>query len=250
MLPAASLPLKKSNVLESMLPTVKKYAEDFLSLFFPDLCCACGDHLVSHEYQLCTACLYDLPYTHFHLQPDNPVARQFWGRIPVKAAFAYLYFHKQGKVQNLIHHLKYKNRPRLGNLLGEMYGRELRKHGLVSSIDYIIPVPLHTSRLKSRGYNQSYCIAEGLACILGIPLGDKYLNRSKPTGTQTHKGRFERFENMVEVFRLQNADELVDKHILLVDDVITTGATLEACALSLLEVQGLQISILAIAYAE
>lgn len=233
-----------------MLPTVKRYAEDFLSLFFPELCCACGDHLVSHEYQLCTSCLYDLPYTSFHLQVDNPVARQFWGRIPVKSAFAYLYFHKQGKVQNIIHHLKYKNRPLLGNLLGEMCGRELRNNELASSIDFIIPVPLHPSRLKSRGYNQSHCIAEGLATVLQVPLGDKYLFRSKSTSTQTHKGRFERFENMVEVFSLNKAEDLVGKHVLLVDDVITTGATLEACALPLLNVPGLQISILAMAYAE
>lgn len=233
-----------------MVSTVKKYAEDFLSLFFPDLCCACGDHLVSQEYQLCTTCLYDLPYTNFHLQADNPVARQFWGRIPVKDAFAYLYFHKQGKVQNIIHHLKYKNRPLLGNLLGEMCGRELRTHDYASSIDLIIPVPLHPSRLRSRGYNQSHCIAEGLSTILHIPLGDKYLHRFKSTSTQTRKGRFERFENMVEVFSLQEADHLAGKHVLLVDDVITTGATLEACSLPLLEVPGLQISILAIAYAE
>lgn len=233
-----------------MLTTVRKYAEDFLSLFFPDLCCACGDHLVSQEYQLCTACLYDLPYTSFHLQPDNPVARQFWGRIPVKDAFAYLYFHKQGKVQNIIHHLKYKNRPQLGNLLGEMCGRDLRAVGYESEIDLIIPVPLHPSRLKSRGYNQSHCIAEGLAAILQIPLGDEYLHRSKSTSTQTHKGRFERFENMVEVFSVEKSGDLAGKRVLLVDDVITTGATLEACALSLLEVPGLQISIMAIAYAE
>jgi len=233
-----------------MVTTVKKYAEDFLSLIFPDLCCACGDHLVSHEYQLCTNCLYDLPYTNFYRQADNPVARQFWGRIPVKGAFAYLYFHKQGKVQNVIHHLKYKNRPLLGNLLGEMCGRELRAVDYASAIDLIVPVPLHPSRLKSRGYNQSHCIAEGLAATLQIPLGDKYLHRSKSTSTQTHKGRFERFENMVEVFSVENAGDLADKHVLLVDDVITTGATLEACALSLLEVPGLQISILAIAYAE
>lgn len=233
-----------------MVATVKKYAEDFLSLFFPELCCACGDHLVSQEYQLCTNCLFDLPYTDFFRQAENPVARQFWGRIPVQSAFAYLYFHKQGKVQNLIHHLKYKNRPLLGNLLGEMCGRELSKSNYASVIDLIIPVPLHPSRLKSRGYNQSHCIAEGLAATLQIPLGEKYLHRSKSTSTQTHKGRFERFENMVEVFCLENAGDLVGKHILLVDDVITTGATLEACALCLLEVSGLKISIMAIAYAE
>lgn len=233
-----------------MVRTVKRYAGDFLSLFFPDLCCACGDHLVSQEYHLCTTCLYDLPYTNFHLQADNPAARQFWGRIPVQKVCAYLYFHKQGKVQNIIHHLKYKNRPLLGKLLGEMYGRELKAVDYASEIDFIIPVPLHSSRLKSRGYNQSHCIAEGLANTLKIPLGDKYLHRFKSTGTQTHKGRFERFENMTEVFRLANRQDLTDKHVLLVDDVITTGATLEACALSLLEVSGLKVSILAIAYAE
>lgn len=245
-LPAVSLPSRKNN----MLLAAKKYAGDFLSLFFPDLCCACGDPLVSNEDQLCTSCLYDLPYTNFHLQEDNPVVRQFWGRIPVTGAFAYLYFHKQGKVQSIIHHLKYKNRPLLGQLLGLMYGRELAKTAYASSLDLIIPVPLHPSRMKERGYNQSHCIAEGLSLILNLPLGEEYLYRSRSTSTQTHKGRFERFENMAEVFRLEKAEELTGKHVLLVDDVITTGATLEACALSLLAVPGLQVSILAIAYAE
>lgn len=234
-----------------MVATVRKYAEDFVSLFFPELCCACGEHLVSNEHFVCTPCLYDLPYTNFHLQDDNPVARQFWGRIPVTSAFAYLYFHKQGKVQNIIHHLKYKNRPLLGNLLGEMCGRDLRRHNAVPSFDLIIPVPLHPERLRSRGYNQSLCIAQGLSVALQIPVGSQHLYRSRSTSTQTHKGRFERFENMTDVFRVDGADQLDGKHVLLVDDVITTGATLEACAMVLLDAApGLKISIMAAAYAE
>lgn len=234
-----------------MLAKVKNYAEDFLSLFFPELCCACGDHLVSNEHLLCTSCIYDLPYTHFHQQPLNPVARQFWGRIPVESAFAYLYFHKHGKVQNIIHHLKYKNKPLLGNLLGEMCGRDIKTGITAPSFDLIIPVPLHPDRLKSRGYNQSLCIAEGLSQALKVPLDNKTLCRSKATETQTHKSRFHRFENMVEVFTLMNAESLSGSHVLLVDDVITTGATLEACAIALLEkAPDLKISIMAVAYAE
>lgn len=232
-----------------MLRVFKQYAEDFLSLFFPEVCCSCGKHLIADEYLLCTACLFNLPYTNFHLQHDNQVARQFWGRVPLVYAGAFLYFHKHTNVQDLIHQLKYKNKPELGHLIGKMYGKVLHELVHSSGTDLLIPVPLHHSRLKERGYNQSYCIAEGLSSVLGIPVSEQHLIRHKATDTQTHKSRFSRFENMTSVLTLTRADELEGKHILLVDDVVTTGATLESCALLLLTIPGVRISIVSIAFA-
>ncbi|EOR95022.1 Phosphoribosyltransferase domain protein [Arcticibacter svalbardensis MN12-7] len=232
-----------------MLHVVKQYADDFLSLFFPQVCCACGKHLVADENLLCTACIYNLPYTNFHLQPDNPVARQFWGRVPLVYAGAFFYFHKHTNVQDLIHQLKYKNKPELGHLIGRMYGKVLYELVHSSGTDLLIPVPLHHSRLKERGYNQSYCIAAGLSTVLEIPVSEQYLIRHKATDTQTHKNRFSRFENMTEVFTLEHAHELEGKHILLVDDVVTTGATLESCASMLLTISGVRVSIVSIAFA-
>lgn len=232
-----------------MLNAVRQYTEDFLSLFFPDVCCACGGHLVTHENLICTSCIYDLPRTNFQLSDNSPVAVQFWGRVPFVYASAFLYFSSHSKVQSLIHHLKYKDRPELGVLLGEMYAKSIKNLILASGTDLIIPVPLHPSRLKERGYNQSSCIAEGLSSILGIPFKENYLLRNKATETQTRKLRFSRFENMQEVFSIDNPSELEGKHIVLVDDVITTGATIEACALKLLSVPGVRVSVLSLAFA-
>src|SRR5476649_1304559 len=137
------------------------YLADFISLLFPQLCAACGESLVTGEDLLCTDCRYNLPFTNFHLQPDNIVAQQFWGKMNLQAAYSLYYFAKGGKVQNLMHHFKYKGMHRIGNLLGNIAGGQLSQNGIFNAVDYIIPVPLHKSRLKQRGYNQSACFAEG-----------------------------------------------------------------------------------------
>jgi len=226
------------------------YLADFVSLLFPELCAACGESLVANEHLLCTDCLYNLPFTNFHLQPDNIVARQFWGKIPVEGAFALYYFNKGGKIQNLMHQFKYKGMPQIGNLLGSIAGGQLINNEVFKSADLIIPVPLHKKRLRQRGYNQSACFAEGLAQKLNIPVEGYNLVRINATETQTHKSRFARFENMKEVFALTEPERLINKHVLLVDDVITTGSTLEACGQQLLTIEGLKLSIATIAYAE
>ena len=141
---------------------LKSYLADFTSLLFPHLCPACGEALMANEHIICTDCRYSLPFTNFHLQPDNVVARQFWGKLNIEAAYAMYYFSKGGKVQNLLHHLKYKNMPQIGKVLGEMAGEQLLKSEGFKQVDYIIPVPLHSKRLSERGYNQSACFAEGL----------------------------------------------------------------------------------------
>lgn len=226
------------------------YLADFLSLFFPQLCPACGNELVAHEKVICTDCHYNLPLTNFHLQADNIVARQFWGKINLEGAYSLYYFTKGGKVQSLMHHFKYKNMPQIGNTLGAIAGSQLATNPGFASVDFIIPVPLHKSRLKERGYNQSACFAQGLAEKLDGIVEEDNLIRKRATQTQTHRSRFERFENMQEVFAVNNTDRLKDKHVLLVDDIVTTGSTLEACAIPLLQIEGLKLSIATIAYAE
>lgn len=229
---------------------VKNYLEDFVALFFPDLCAACGKNLFKGETEICNSCIYKLPFTQFHNDPANRVARQFWGRIEILQAGAFLYFQKGTRVQNLLHQLKYNKRSGTGQRLGELYGFELRESLSFIKPDIIIPVPLHPKKLKKRGYNQSSSIAQGMAKILEIPISEDNLFRTLATETQTKKSRFARYENMQDAFDLRDAEALTGKHILLVDDVITTGATLEACVLQMQKKVDLKISLSALAYAE
>ena len=227
-----------------------RYLTDFANLIFPDLCPACNVALATGEKVLCTHCRYNLPFTNFHLQNDNIVARQFWGKLTIEAAYALFYFTKGGKVQNLVHNLKYKNMPQIGNILGGMAGEQLLNNSIFAAVDCIIPVPLHQRRLKQRGYNQSTRFAVGLSAKLNAPVLEHNLIRSRHTATQTKKSRFARFENMKDVFELKFPEQLKGKHILLVDDTVTTGSTLEACAITLLKIPGVKLSIATIAYAE
>lgn len=232
------------------MKTLRRYLADFIALLFPDLCRACGTALVTGEHLICTDCQYHLPYTNFHLQADNIVAKQFWGKLPIAAAYSMLYFTKGGKVQQLMHQLKYKNQPQVGNLLGSLASGQLQSSTIFAQVDFIIPVPLHKSRLRKRGYNQSSHFAEGLAERLSAKLITDNLIRVKATKTQTKKSRTERAENMQSVFGLKNPDQLTGKNILLVDDIMTTGATLEACGAVLLQVPDVKLFIATIAYTE
>ncbi len=227
---------------------IYSYLEDFFSLFFPEICPACNETLVKNELVICTNCIYHLPYTNFHLESDNRVARQLWGRVPFINATAFLYFHKGSKVQNLLHELKYNNRTDVGLRLGEMCGHALMQSKQYTEIDLIIPVPLHEKRQRIRGYNQSDFFAKGLSMSLNIPMHDDVLKRAIQTETQTKKSRYSRYENIKNVFEVSKPDFLEGKHILLVDDVMTTGATIEACSLKLLEVTGTKISVATIAF--
>lgn len=226
------------------------YLADFVALLFPRLCPACGESLVASEHVICTECRFNLPLTNFHLQPDNIVARQFWGKVKLEAAYTLYYFAKGGKVQNLVHHFKYRGMPQIGVLLGNIAGAQLAKNDIFKTVDVIIPVPLHKKRLKQRGYNQSACFAKGIAEKLAAIVDENSLARIRATETQTHRSRFSRFENMQEVFGVTEPERLINKHVLLVDDIITTGSTLEACAVQLLKIEGLKLSIATIAYAE
>lgn len=222
---------------------------DFVSLFFPVTCMACGKSLFKNENSICTWCSYHLPKSNFHLINDNPVAKIFWGRINIHAAAAFYTFNKGGRVQHLIHQLKYKGQQHVGVSLGKLYGYELRNSVDFKGIDIIIPVPLHSKKQRKRGYNQSTCFAQGLAETMGLTVNSTVLFRSAASETQTKKSRFTRWKNVERIFYTKNEEQLTDKHILLVDDVITTGATLEACAQALLKTQGVKVSIATIAYA-
>lgn len=222
---------------------------DFISLFFPVVCVSCGKSLFRNENRICTHCLYHLPRTGFHLINDNPVAKIFWGRVNIQAAAAFFTFTKGGKVQQLIHQLKYKGQKEVGICIGNWYGHELRTNQVFQTIDLIVPVPLHKKKLRKRGYNQSAYFAEGLASSLHIPTDPAILFRSSASETQTKKSRFFRWKNVEHLFYIKNENRIQHKHILLVDDVVTTGATLEACAQALLKIEGVTVSIAAIAFA-
>lgn len=222
--------------------------DDFLSLIFPNLCACCGNSLFKHEKIICTLCDFRLPRTNFHLERNNDVSRSFWGRVPIESAASFFYFHKGSRVQQLIHLLKYKERKEVGVFLGEKYGTYLKHSPFFSSVEVIIPVPLHKKKRLKRGYNQSEEFAKGLASKMKIPLNCTSLVRTMATATQTRKSRYRRWENVSDMFVVLSPELVRGKHILLVDDVITTGATLEACAVELLKIEGVRISIASIAY--
>jgi ComF family protein len=223
--------------------------EDFIALFYPRCCFACNEPLARGEELICSHCLTRLPKTSYHRWQDNPVWGRMAGRLPVRFAFAFLKFMKGGIVQNLLHELKYNNRPEIGTAIGNLYGRELKEAGFGESFDLIVPVPLHRSRLRKRGYNQSAKFAEGLSQSLELPWEESISLRLQATTTQTKRGRAERWQNVSAAFSTSGAEKIKGRRILLVDDVITTGATLEACGQHLVESGCASLSIACIAEA-
>ncbi len=224
-------------------------ADDLFCLFFPNLCLGCGQPLTRGEEAICTLCHFHLPKTWFHNDPDNPLNKVFWGRVQLEAVASYLYFQKGGTVQHLLHQLKYKDRPEIGFRLGKWYGMELRQADIFREAELVVPVPLHPRKFRKRGYNQSEVFAEGLAEKMGIRLETRSLYRTLDSQTQTRKTRFDRWENVESIFAISQPERISGKHILLVDDVLTTGATLEASATALLGVPGVRVSVATIAYA-
>jgi len=208
---------------------------DFLNLIFPNLCAACNEALLRNEQVICTTCQVNLPKTNYHLDEANLLNQVFWGRINIEMAAAYYRFGKKSRVQHLLHQLKYKGHKNIGIKIGELYGKELKKSPYYENIDLIIPVPLHRKKLKKRGYNQSNSFAEGLSVAMEIGANADCLQRVFNTATQTNKDKYSRWKNVKEVFVVKNVDIIRGKSILLVDDVITTGATIEACAAALKE---------------
>lgn len=202
---------------------------------------------MSHERLLCTFCEVELPKTAYHTIKNNPLEEVFWGRVKIEAAATRYFYRKQGKVQHMMHRFKYKNAKEVGLIIGEDYGLELSTNPIFNSIDVIVPIPLHPKKQKIRGYNQSEMIALGLSKSMNKPIDVTHFIRTIATSTQTRKSRYMRWENVKEIFKITDEKAFEDKHILLVDDIITTGATIEAAAQMLLSIKGVKISVTGIA---
>lgn len=221
---------------------IRGHIEALTHLFFPMACLGCGTGLEEGEEVLCATCHADLPLTRYWEVKDNPIERMFWGKLPIERASSFLFFSKGGKVQAMLHKLKYKGRQSVGRYLGRTYAQALAHHAAID-YDAVIPLPLHRSKLRKRGYNQCTSIAEGMSAEWGIPAWHHAVIRREANESQTRKGRFERWENVKDLFVVNAPSELAGKHVLLIDDVITTGATMEACATALLKVPGIKVSI-------
>ena len=227
-----------------------KGLQHLFNLFYPDTCVCCDQYLLDQEKIICIECRLDLPFIETGNSTYNPLLETLKGKVIVEEGTSFLYYHPVGKVKKLIHQLKYKNNQKVGIFLGEWLGQKLLETKAYNSIDYIIPVPLHKDKLRLRGYNQLTKFGETLSSILNIKYLEGVLIRNTMAKTQTLKKRLDRFKSLVNNFSLISADLLKNKHVLLIDDVVTTGATLEACCNELLKVEGMKISIVTIALTE
>ena len=226
-----------------------KLFKSLINLLFPRVCAACGNLLLEGEDTVCTTCRFLLPKTGYELHPDNPLAQLFYGQMPFNAVMAEYFFSKTGKVQHLIHGLKYHHCRENGIFLGQEIGKSLLQATDYQGIDFILPIPLHPKKEKIRGYNQSHVIAEGISEIMNISIAEKCLVRIVFTATQTKKSREERWQNVKDIFELKNPEKLKGKHVLLVDDVLTTGATLMSAGKALMQIDGIKISVATVACA-
>lgn len=222
---------------------------DLLDLIYPRLCVICKSEMVTGMDGVCIHCLRQLPRTSFHLHADNSVSRIFTGRAVISRATAFLYFEKNGLTQKLLHQLKYRDNTAIGELLGVIAGGELKKDGFMDEVDYLIPIPLHPQKLALRGYNQSEVIAKGLSASTRIPVLSDVVERRVHTNSQTRKARYQRWENVQDIFKIKEGRSLVNRHVLIVDDVTTTGSTIESCASKLLQIKNLKVSVFCMAFA-
>ena len=227
--------------------TAREIRESLLHFFFPHVCAGCGSDIIDAKNELCLHCIADLPETHFELYRDNPVEKKFWGRLQVQNATAQFYFTRESLVQHLIHQFKYKGNIDLGLQLGKIMGITLERSERFHP-DVLVPLPLFLHKEKRRGFNQSEILCKGIAEHLHVPVLGNVINRPRHTETQTHKGRIERWRNMEGKFVLTNPKAIEGKHVLLVDDVITTGATLESCGTELLKAPDVRLSIACLCY--
>tara|TARA_R110002167_G_scaffold69375_4_gene195501 strand:- start:11925 stop:12602 length:678 start_codon:yes stop_codon:yes gene_type:complete len=220
-----------------------------INLLFPKVCYACHNLLNDNEHAVCTNCRNELPVTNFHFNNDDTVLKVFYGRVKIENATALLRFEKKGIVQQLIHGLKYKGHESIGVFLGDWLGGELKTVKIYNSIDIVIPVPLHQKKLKKRGYNQVAKFAQHIANALEVSYRDDILLKVTNTESQVLKQRLARWNNTNELFLLENKQDIANKHILLVDDLITTGATMEACITVLNQAENIKISVVSMAIA-
>lgn len=231
-----------------MVTFIKRLFNDFMDLVYPNLCIGCRGGLGPNEVVLCVQCRINLPITNHHLDQESPLLLKFRGQIRIAYALAYLYFTKEGIAQKLIHQIKYKGQKEAGEVIGRWYGEELKTtYPLLNEADFLVGVPLHKSRLQQRGYNQADWIGRGVAEGLDKLYRDDVLKRNRFSASQTRKNRLERYKNVDQVFSVINPDEVIGKHIVIVDDVLTTGATIETCAEALIQAGCKTVGVLTIA---
>lgn len=230
------------------MPALQSAIHNILHLFFPHVCVGCGSDILDQSHYLCLKCITNLPSTNFFNQHGNPVEKTFYGRLAVKAGGAAYFFTENSIIENLVYELKYKGNKEIGYYLGKLIGNLLQETNWIADVDIMVPLPLNVKREKRRGYNQATALCKGIASVINKPFLDKAVIRTVYTETQTQKGRVTRWQNMQNVFAVAEPTLIQDKHILLVDDVITTGASLEACGAEILKVSGTSLSIATLAY--
>lgn len=223
--------------------------KSIIDLFFPPVCASCQSFLVSNENVICTSCRHNMPLTNHHLNPENEAFKKFYGRISVEYASAMLFFHKKGIVQELIHNLKYKKQEEIGTVLGDWYAEDLKNSLIIKTVDEIIPVPLHRRKLKERGYNQVTLFGKALSDGFNINYNPNLLIRNRYSKPQSKKTFLNRSDGIDTIFDVIFTEKDHNKHFLLIDDVVTTGSTLEACSHALLKIPGAKISIVCMAMA-
>lgn len=225
------------------MTSIKNIFNGILDTLFPRFCPVCDSLLASHEHSLCTKCMSDIPCTCFHKQKFNPVEQLFAGKELIERAVGMFFYEKGNPYSNILHEIKYGNMPQLGRHMAAIYAKQLNENGIFADIDFIIPIPLHRKKLMARGYNQSEYIARGFADVLNTPVLSDVIIANKNHETQTHKGIYERWLNTQGIFAVKDTERLIGKHILIVDDVVTTGATLLSAALTIADVPDIKISL-------
>ena len=225
------------------MPALQSIIFNTLHLFYPHTCTGCGSDLLNDDQLLCLQCINNLPHTNFAQHANNPIEKIFWGRIPLVAAHSEFYFAKETLIQRLIHQLKYKGNQDIGYFLGGLMAKSLLNSNRFKNIDYLVPLPLYPEKERKRGFNQAAVICNGISASMQIPVMVGNVIRQRYTETQTKKHRRERWENVADSFLVKDPAILCNKNLLLVDDVITTGATLEACGHSIVQTANVQLSL-------
>jgi ComF family protein len=226
-----------------------RWYTDFLDIFYPNLCIICNESLLRGEVQICLHCLHGIPTTNFHLHPDNSVEKRFWGKVPLYRGTSFFFFQKGSPFQKLLHELKYRGNKEIGAIIASFAAADLLDAPDFCSVDVLVPVPLHPRKFAKRGYNQSEWIAKGLAGVLHKPVDTLHLRRIRENATQTKKSVFDRYKNTEGIFHLTDTSVFEGRHVLLIDDVLTTGSTLEACMIALMTTPNIRISLFTLALA-
>ncbi len=222
---------------------------DFIALLYPEICIGCGNVLKQSEHLICIACSLDMPRTYYEKHRNTPIEKLFWYKTDIHEATSAYFFTKKSRIQQMVHSFKYRGNKDAAFVLGEKMGIILKESPRFNQLDCIIPVPLHPKKMKIRGYNQAEILAQGVSSVLDIPLELNTLKRKNHNNTQTNKGLFNRWTNVNSIFCIENPQKIANKHVLLIDDVITSGSTIEACAQQVLTVTNTKVSIATLAIA-